>query len=120
MKPPLRLPLEAIAPGPRPLPPEAATYVTRVHRLGAGDRILVFDPDLAVEADAEIAGSGRRGSCSRVRLCSRAMSWMAPSPSVALWWVTTTSAAPPSGCATLLTPDGGAAELIRRERPRMM
>ena len=60
MKPPLRLPLDAIAPGPRALPAEAATYVTRVHRLGPGDRLLVFDPDLAVEAEAEVADVGRR------------------------------------------------------------
>ncbi len=66
MKPPLRLPLDAIAPGLRVLPPEAATYVTRVHRLGAGDRILVFDPDLAIEADAEIAEAERRGVVAHI------------------------------------------------------
>jgi 16S rRNA (uracil1498-N3)-methyltransferase len=60
VKPPLRLPLDALAPGPRALPPDAATYVARVHRLGSGDRLLLFDPDLAVEADAEIAEAGKR------------------------------------------------------------
>src|SRR5207249_2022405 len=29
-------------------------YVARVHRLGKGERLLLFDPELAVEADAVI------------------------------------------------------------------
>jgi 16S rRNA (uracil1498-N3)-methyltransferase len=66
VKPPLRLPLEAVAPGLHALPLEAAAYATRVHRLGLGDRILVFDPALAVEADAEIVDVGRRVVAVRV------------------------------------------------------
>jgi 16S rRNA (uracil1498-N3)-methyltransferase len=56
----LRLPLDALAEGSSTLPADAATYVTRVHRLGPGDRLLVFDPDRAVEADAEIVSADRR------------------------------------------------------------
>ena len=66
MKPPLRLPLDSIAPGTCALPPEAATYAARVHRLGPGDRLVVFDPARAIEADAEIAGVERRGVSVRV------------------------------------------------------
>jgi 16S rRNA (uracil1498-N3)-methyltransferase len=66
MKPPLRIPLEALAPGPCELPSEAATYASRVHRLGPGDRVVVFDPARAVEADAEIAAVERRGVSVRV------------------------------------------------------
>ena len=60
MKPALRLPVEAIAPGLHPLPPAAAAYATRVHRLGPGDPVVLFDPDRALEADAEIVEVGRR------------------------------------------------------------
>jgi len=42
------------------------------------------------------AGSGRSGSCSAVRLCSRIISWTAPSPSVTLWWLFATYPARPS------------------------
>lgn len=56
---PLRVPLSAIVPGTRPLPPDAATYVARVHRLGEGDAFVVFDPENAIEADAEIVSVGR-------------------------------------------------------------
>ena len=62
----LRLPLDALVEGLCPLPPEAATYVTRVHRLGPGDRLVVFDPDRGVEADAEIAAVDRRAVSLRV------------------------------------------------------
>lgn len=54
MKPALRVPLGAILAGVRELPREAATYVTRVHRLGQGAAFVVFDPDTALEADATI------------------------------------------------------------------
>jgi 16S rRNA (uracil1498-N3)-methyltransferase len=62
----LRLPLDALAEGPSTLPADAATYVTRVHRLGPGDRLLVFDPDRAVEADAEVASADRRAVTLRI------------------------------------------------------
>jgi 16S rRNA (uracil1498-N3)-methyltransferase len=60
VKGPLRVPLAAIAEGLHALPTEAATYVTRVHRLGPGDRLVLFDPDHAVEADAELVSVERR------------------------------------------------------------
>ena len=40
-------------------------------------------------------GSGRSGSCSAVRLCSRPISCTAPMPSVTLWWVVDHVAGPP-------------------------
>jgi 16S rRNA (uracil1498-N3)-methyltransferase len=36
-----------------------ARYVTRVHRLGVGDRFVAFDPEAASEADVEIVAAGR-------------------------------------------------------------
>jgi len=65
-RPPLRVPLDGLAPGERALPREAAAYVTRVHRLGAGDRLVLFDPERAIEADAEILDAGRRAVLVRV------------------------------------------------------
>jgi 16S rRNA (uracil1498-N3)-methyltransferase len=62
----LRVPLDALVEGLRPLPADAAAYVTRVHRLGPGDPLVVFDPDRAVEADAEIAAADRRAVTLRV------------------------------------------------------
>jgi 16S rRNA (uracil1498-N3)-methyltransferase len=66
MKPPLRVPLGMIAAGMKELPREAATYVTRVHRLGAGEAIVVFDPDAAVEADATVVDVTRRAVTIRI------------------------------------------------------
>ncbi len=66
MKPALRLPLPAVEEGTHPLPHDAAAYATRVHRLGPGDPLVVFDPDRAVEADAEIASVDRRSVTVRV------------------------------------------------------
>lgn len=63
---PLRVPIDDLAPGDRALPDEAATYVARVHRLGAGDHLLLFDPDRAVEADAEILSVDKRAVKARV------------------------------------------------------
>ena len=62
MKAALRVPMEmeAVAPGPRTLDAEAAAYVSRVHRLGPGDRLVVFDPERGIEADAEIVEAGKR------------------------------------------------------------
>lgn len=57
---PLRVPIDEIAAGDRALPDEAASYVARVHRLGPGDRLVLFDPERALEADAEIVEAGKR------------------------------------------------------------
>lgn len=62
---PLRVPLAPIAPGLHPLPPDAATYVVRVHRLREGDGFVAFDPERAVEADAILASVGRRDVTAR-------------------------------------------------------
>jgi 16S rRNA (uracil1498-N3)-methyltransferase len=62
----LRLPLDDLSAGDRDLPPEAARYVTRVHRLGAGDRFQAFDPEHALVADGAIL-SAARDAC-RVRI----------------------------------------------------
>lgn len=63
---PLRVPLEDLREGEIDLPLDAARYVTRVHRLIEGRKILAFDPERVVEADGEVlVASG--GAC-RVRL----------------------------------------------------
>jgi len=53
----LRVPLEGLEPGPRRLTGAVARYVQRVHRLGPGDRVALFDPELGVEAEAEIVAA---------------------------------------------------------------
>lgn len=50
----LRVPLEALSPGQRQLGGALARYILRVHRRGIGDRLACFDPELGLEADAEI------------------------------------------------------------------
>jgi 16S rRNA (uracil1498-N3)-methyltransferase len=62
----LRVPLGSIAPGLSALPADAASYVVRVHRLREGDRFVVFDPELAIEADATLAVIGRRTAEVRI------------------------------------------------------
>jgi 16S rRNA (uracil1498-N3)-methyltransferase len=49
-----RVPLASLAPGDHVLERATAKYVVRVHRLGKGDRFIVFDPEQVLEADAEI------------------------------------------------------------------
>jgi len=63
---PLRVPVPLTEAGLFPLPAEAATYVTRVHRLEIGDAFLAFDPERAVEADAELVEVTRRGAVARI------------------------------------------------------
>jgi 16S rRNA (uracil1498-N3)-methyltransferase len=61
---PLRVPLQGLAPGLRELTGPVARYVSRVHRLGPGDRLVFFDPDLATEADAQLIEVRKSGlSC---------------------------------------------------------
>jgi len=50
----LRVPLEGLEPGLRRLTGAVARYIQRVHRLGPGDWLGLFDPELGVEAEAEI------------------------------------------------------------------
>jgi 16S rRNA (uracil1498-N3)-methyltransferase len=55
----LRVPVEDLRLGALKLTGEAARYVARVHRVVVGDRLVVFDPDAVVEADAEVVRVGR-------------------------------------------------------------
>lgn len=55
----LRVPLEPLVPGERVLDEPVGRYVTRVHRLGAGDRFIAFDPAAATEAEVVITAAGR-------------------------------------------------------------
>lgn len=63
---PLRVPFPLTTAGLFPLPAEAATYVTRVHRLAVGDAFLAFDPERAVEADAAITEVTKRGAVASI------------------------------------------------------
>jgi 16S rRNA (uracil1498-N3)-methyltransferase len=63
---PLRVPFPLTEAGLFSLPAEAATYVTRVHRLEIGDAFLAFDPERAVEADAELVEVTKRGAVARI------------------------------------------------------
>ena len=56
MSKPLRVPLDHLAAGIHALPEAAARYVTRVHRRKLGDRLCLFEPGAALEADAELVG----------------------------------------------------------------
>jgi 16S rRNA (uracil1498-N3)-methyltransferase len=51
---PLRVPFDPLLSGLSPLPGPVARYVSRVHRLGPGDRLSLFDPSAGLEADAEL------------------------------------------------------------------
>lgn len=54
MSKPLRIPFDDLATGVYPLPAPLARYVSRVHRLRAGARLVLFDPAASTEADAEL------------------------------------------------------------------
>jgi 16S rRNA (uracil1498-N3)-methyltransferase len=62
----LRVPCPLLASGDVPLSAEAATYITRVHRLAVGDTFLAFDPERGTEADAELIEIGKRGAVARI------------------------------------------------------
>jgi 16S rRNA (uracil1498-N3)-methyltransferase len=51
---PLRVPFAGLAPGVCPLGAALGRYVTRVHRLGPGARLCLFDPEVGLEADGEL------------------------------------------------------------------
>jgi 16S rRNA (uracil1498-N3)-methyltransferase len=60
----LRVPVTGLSAGRLKLEASSAHYVTRVHRLGPGDDIAVFDPEQRVEAVARIVAVERgRVSC---------------------------------------------------------
>lgn len=50
----VRVPVPALVTGLRDLLGEEAHYVTRVHRMGAGDEFVAFDPEAAVECTVAI------------------------------------------------------------------
>lgn len=49
-----RAPLSPLLAGEQPLSKELGGYLVRVLRLRAGDRLVLFDPEAALEADAEL------------------------------------------------------------------
>ena len=49
-----RAPLTPLVAGEQPLPRELGNYLVKVLRLRAGDAFVLFDPEAAVEADAEL------------------------------------------------------------------
>jgi 16S rRNA (uracil1498-N3)-methyltransferase len=51
---PLRVPFAGLAAGVCPLGAALGRYVTRVHRLGPGARLCLFDPEVGLEADGEL------------------------------------------------------------------
>jgi 16S rRNA (uracil1498-N3)-methyltransferase len=55
-----------LCPGERQLESAPARYVTRVHRLGVGDRFTAFDPEQALEAEAEIVEVSRNAVRCRI------------------------------------------------------
>lgn len=58
----LRVPVSGLAIGERALDPDAAHYVTRVLRLEAGDRFVVFDPEARLEATATLRSSQKKSA----------------------------------------------------------
>jgi 16S rRNA (uracil1498-N3)-methyltransferase len=53
MQPP-RAPIHPLVSGEQPLTKELGSYLVKVLRLRAGDRFVLFDPELRTEADAEL------------------------------------------------------------------
>lgn len=51
------MPVEGLEVGQRELSGAAARYIQRVHRLGSGDLLLLFDPLLGMEAEAQIVSA---------------------------------------------------------------
>jgi 16S rRNA (uracil1498-N3)-methyltransferase len=80
----LRVPLEGVAPGERVLAKEAAAYVARVHRLGAGDAFVAFDPEAAIEACAHVLSVGAGGRSVTVRIGDARPAEVRPRRSVTL------------------------------------
>jgi 16S rRNA (uracil1498-N3)-methyltransferase len=62
----LRVPLSISRAGTCKLTAEIANYVTRVHRIGPGGRFVAFDPERAIEADAELVEVTRTGAVARI------------------------------------------------------
>src|SRR5262249_5899846 len=58
--------VSALAPGELLLDRGASRYVARVHRVGAGETLVLFDPITAREAEATVLAVGRAGVTCRV------------------------------------------------------
>ncbi|MEN9579110.1 MAG: hypothetical protein RJA70_2119 [Pseudomonadota bacterium] len=59
----LRVPISGLTEGPYALEAGTARYVTRVHRLRAGDTFLVFDPEQGLEGRARLLTDGAPVTC---------------------------------------------------------
>lgn len=57
---PIRVAISPLRSGATILDERTARYVSRVHRLVAGDRFVAFDPEAATEADVEITTTSER------------------------------------------------------------
>jgi len=76
MKGPLRVPHEGLESGEQHLGEAALHYVTRVHRLRAGDTLTLFDVQAGVEAEAELLDD--RVGLVRVTACRSARRTVLP------------------------------------------
>jgi 16S rRNA (uracil1498-N3)-methyltransferase len=63
----LRVPVSPLVSGELLLDRRASRYVARVHRLSAGDSVVLFDPAAALEATATVLEVGRGGVRCQVR-----------------------------------------------------
>jgi 16S rRNA (uracil1498-N3)-methyltransferase len=73
--------MEGLSPGNVVLDEAAARYVTRVHRLGPGDRFVGFDPEARLEAEVEITAAARSvavlvGPLSEATAVARSGVWL--------------------------------------------
>ena len=62
----LRVPVSPLVTGELTLDRAASRYVARVHRLGIGEVLFLFDPAAAREAEATVVAVGRAGVVCRV------------------------------------------------------
>src|SRR5688500_12156262 len=61
-----RAPISGLSAGERTLPEEVSRYLCRVLRLGAGDRVTLFDPDARIEAAATIVDASPHAALARI------------------------------------------------------
>lgn len=66
MRGPLRVPVARVEAGESILDEDASRYIARVHRKRVGDHVVLFDPDAALEADAELTTIDRANVAVRV------------------------------------------------------
>jgi 16S rRNA (uracil1498-N3)-methyltransferase len=80
----VRVPLHPLAAGDVLLGEAEARYVARVHRLGVGTTIVVFDPEAGTEADAAVTAIGEHGRKVRCLVTRVRSATKVPSRSVTL------------------------------------